>query len=175
MKPAKIIRRFLTPGFVVSGLCWLRYRCMVSPRSEVELSRFLSIGRGTQIGSFCKIKSAEGPLEIGSGVLIAVGCFITSDRGGVTIGDHAMIGPSAAIVGNNYRYDRLDVPICRQETTSKGIRIEGNVWVGANCVVLDGASIGSGAIISPNSVVSTKIPANAIAQGNPAKVVFTRR
>ena len=50
-----------------------------------------------------------------------------------------------------------------------------NVWIGSGCVILDGATIGSGAIITPNSVVSSKIPENAIAQGNPAKVIFTRR
>ena len=36
MKPAKIIRRFLMPSFVVSGLCWLRYSAMVSPRPGIE-------------------------------------------------------------------------------------------------------------------------------------------
>ena len=45
----------------------------------------------------------------------------------------------------------------------------------AGCCLLDGAHIGSGAILAPNSVVSAPIPANAIAQGNPAKVIFTRR
>ena len=45
----------------------------------------------------------------------------------------------------------------------------------ATVVVLDGAAIGDGAIVAPNSVVSTRLPANTIAQGNPARVIFTRR
>ena len=86
-----------------------------------------------------------------------------------------MVGPNACIVGNNYRYDRLDVPICLQEKTSKGIRIGDNVWIGAGAVVMDGARIESGAIIAPNSVVAGKVPKDVIVQGNPARVVFTRR
>jgi acetyltransferase-like isoleucine patch superfamily enzyme len=87
-----------------------------------------------------------------------------------------MIGPNCSIIGNNYQYDRLDVPIRLQEKVSpKGIRIANNVWIGAGCTLLDGADIGPGCIITPNSVVSSKLPENSSAQGNPAKVIFTRR
>ena len=84
-------------------------------------------------------------------------------------------GPNVCIIENNFHYDKLDVPIYQQEKTSKGIDIGDNVWIGSGCAILDGATIRSGAIITPNSVVSSKIPENAIAQGNPAKVIFTRR
>ena len=86
-----------------------------------------------------------------------------------------MIGSNSSIIGNNYHYDSLEIPICQQEKTSKGITIGNNVWLGSGCVVLDGTHIGNGVIITPNSVVTTNIPENAIAQGNPAKVIFTRR
>lgn len=163
------------PSFLVTIVYALKYRCMVSPRSEVELSPFLTIGKGTQISSFCKIKASDGPLRIGSNVAIGTNCFISSDKGGVSIGDDCMVSPNVTIIGNNYRYDRLDIPIRKQEKTSKGIRIGANVWLGAGVAVLDGAIIGSGAIVAPNSVVTTEIPENAVAQGNPAKVIFTRR
>ena len=69
-----------------------------------------------------------------------------------------MVGPNSSIIGNNYRYDQLDVPICLQEKTSKGIQIGENVWIGAGTVVVDGARIESGAIVAPNSVVSGRVP-----------------
>lgn len=176
MRLGTVVRRFLTPGFVVTAHAMLKYRCLVSHRAEVEITRFLSIGRGSIVSSFTKLKSAGGPLTIGRNVEIASSCFLSSHTNGVSIGDDCLIGPNVTIVGNNYRYDRLDVPIRLQEKVSpKGIRIAANVWVGAGCVILDGADIGSGAIIAPNSVVSGRIPENAIAQGNPAKVVFVRR
>jgi acetyltransferase-like isoleucine patch superfamily enzyme len=63
-----------------------------------------------------------------------------------------------------------------QGTESKGpIRIGNNVWIGVGSVILDNAEIGDGVIVTPNSVVSGRIPANAIVQGNPAKTVFIRR
>jgi acetyltransferase-like isoleucine patch superfamily enzyme len=171
----KLVKRFLVPSVAVTGYYWLKYGCMVSPRAEVDWSANLDIGKGTQVASFVKIKASDGPLRIGRHASVGSNVFISSHSGGVTIGDYCMISPNVSIIGNNYRYDDLDTPICMQEKTSKGITIGDNVWIGAGAVVLDGSKIGSGSIVGPNSVVSGVLPENSIAQGNPAKVIFTRR
>lgn len=170
------LRRFLTPGFVVTLQALLKYGAKISPKAEVEITPNLRLGKRSVISSFVKIKSKDGPLHIGNDVDIASFCVITSHTAGTYIGDDCLIGPNVSIIGNNYRYDRLDVPIRLQEKTStKGIRIASNVWIGAGCTILDGADVGAGTIVTPNSVVSSKLPENSIAQGNPAKVIFTRR
>jgi acetyltransferase-like isoleucine patch superfamily enzyme len=176
MKLGIVIRRFLVPGFVTTLRAYLKYGCMVSPKAEVEITPLLKIGRKSIVSSFTKLKATEGPLEIGAHVEISNGCVISSHHAGTRIGDDCLIGPNVSIIGNNYRYDRLDVPIRLQEKVSpKGIRIGDNVWLGSGCVILDGADIGSGTIVTPNSVVSHPLPENSIAQGNPAKVIFKRR
>ena len=176
MKIGTVLRRFLTPGFVVTLRGYLKYGCLISPKAEVEITPHLSIGRQSVIGSFTKVKATDGPLTIGRNVEVANGCVITSHTAGLVIGDDCLIGPNVSILGNNYRYDRLDVPIRLQEKVSaKGIRVGDNVWIGAGCVLLDGADVGPGSILTPNSVISGRIPENSIVQGNPAKVIFTRR
>ncbi len=176
MKITIILRRFLTPGFVTTLHGYWKYGCMISPKAEVEITPNLKIGKKSIVSSFTKVKSEAGPLHIGSHVEISNGCVISSYDKGTMIGDDCLIGPNCSIIGNNYRYDQLDVPIRLQEKfAAKGIRIGANVWLGSGCVILDGADIGSGTIVTPNSVISHKIPENSIAQGNPAKVIFTRR
>lgn len=175
MNLAKALKRFLVPSVVVTVVYLIKYKCKVSPKSEVDLSNLLIIGKGTQISSFCKIKVTDGSMVIGENVSVATGCFISADMGGVEIGEYSMIGPNVTIIGNNYKYDRLDVPVCLQEKTSKGIKIGRDVWVGSGTSILDGAQIGDSVIIASNSVVSSKIPAHSIVQGNPAKVIFKRR
>ena len=175
MKIKKIVQRFLVPRSLLSLYYFYKYRCMVSPRAEVEFSPLLTIGRRTQISSFCKIKATDGPINIGKNVSIATGAFISSHTSGLRIGDDCLIGPNVTIVAGNYRYDSLDTPIRLQGHTSTGIEIENNVLIGAGAVILDGARIREGVIIAPNSVVSGNTPENVIIQGNPAKVVFTRR
>jgi acetyltransferase-like isoleucine patch superfamily enzyme len=86
-----------------------------------------------------------------------------------------LISPNCTILTTNYMFDRLDVPVQEQGIMSKGVRIGNRVWLGSNCVVLDGAEIGDNVIVSAGSIVSGQIPPNSIVQGNPAKVIFTRR
>jgi virginiamycin A acetyltransferase len=58
---------------------------------------------------------------------------------------------------------------------SKGdILIKNDVWVGANCTILDGLTIENGAIIAAGSVVVKNVPAYAIVGGNPAKIIKYR-
>lgn len=170
-----ILRRFLVPSFVVTILYWLKFRAFVSPRAEVEYDPSLVIGKGTRIGSFTKIKTTYGFMKIGANTSIATGCFFGSHVGGLHIGDDCLISANVSIVASNYRFDDLDTPIYKQGHTSKGIKIGDNVWIGSNCSILDGAEIGDGSIISANSTVSGTIPANSVAQGSPASVIFTRR
>lgn len=176
MRASVALRRFLVPRALVTFYYLARHRAMVSPRAEVDLSTHLSIGRKSNIGAFVKLKASEGPVHIGARTDIGTGCFIGGHRNGIRIGDDCLIGPNVSIVGVNYRYDRIDIGFREQGYSSAGPTIIGNnVWIGVGAVVLDGARIGDGAIISPNSVVSGAVPANAIVQGNPAKIVFTRR
>ena len=50
-------------------------------------------------------------------------------------------------------------------------RIEDDVWLGANVVVLKGVTIGKGTTVAANSVVTKSIPPRVIAAGVPARVV----
>lgn len=52
-----------------------------------------------------------------------------------------------------------------------GITIGDNVWIGGNCVVNPGVTIGDNAVIGSGSVVTKDIPANAVAAGNPCRVI----
>ncbi|MBN1493538.1 MAG: acyltransferase [Candidatus Omnitrophica bacterium] len=175
MNIKKFAQRFLIPQWLTSLIYFLKFRCFISHRAEVELSSNLMIGKNTFVSSFTKIKATDGTIEIGENTSIGVSSFISSGKKGLKIGDKCLISPNVSIVAGDYRYDRIDMPILEQEKTSKGIVIGGNVWIGAGAVILDGASVGAGSIITPNSVVSSTIPDNSIVQGNPAKVIFTRR
>jgi acetyltransferase-like isoleucine patch superfamily enzyme len=175
MKLGVALRRFLMPAPVVSLVCFARFRARVSPRAEVELSPGLKLGRGSQIASFCKLKATLGRLEIGNDTSIATGCFLAGNTGGLLIGDDVLIGPNCTIVSGRYVYDDMSRPIRLQGNRSTGTRIGNNVLLGAGVVVLDGADIGDGVIVTPNSVVSGRVEANTVVQGNPARVVFRRR
>jgi acetyltransferase-like isoleucine patch superfamily enzyme len=169
-----MVRRFFLPAPLVSVIAWLKWRARVSPRAEVEVSSNLTLGPGTTVSSFAKIKSSQGALVTGRECGFASGCFVAPGPGGISMGDEVICGPNVVIIAMNYRYQSLRVPFARQGVTSLGVRIGSNVWIGANSTILDGAEIGDNSIVVANSLVNRRFPANVIIQGNPAKVVLQR-
>jgi acetyltransferase-like isoleucine patch superfamily enzyme len=61
-----------------------------------------------------------------------------------------------------------------ENTISKEVVIEDDVWLGYNVIVLPGVTIGKGSVIGAGSVVSKDIPPYSIAIGNPARVIKKR-
>jgi acetyltransferase-like isoleucine patch superfamily enzyme len=58
---------------------------------------------------------------------------------------------------------------------SKGdIVIKNDVWIGVNSTILDGITIGNGAVVAAGSVVTKSVPPYAIVGGNPAKIIKYR-
>lgn len=51
------------------------------------------------------------------------------------------------------------------------IVIHNNVFVGARTTIMPGVTIGENSIIGANSLVTSSIPENVVAAGNPAKVI----
>lgn len=56
-------------------------------------------------------------------------------------------------------------------TTARPIRIGSNVWIGFDCCVLPGVTIGDGAIVGARSVVTADVEPYTIVAGNPARLV----
>lgn len=108
----------------------------------------------------------------------------TNNEAKVTIGSFCSIARNVSMQSFNHRLDQVSTYFMGQnlfsydvklDTTQKGdITIENDVWIGAHCVILSGAHIGTGAVIAANSVVAGYIPPYAVAAGSPAKVIKYR-
>jgi acetyltransferase-like isoleucine patch superfamily enzyme len=121
------------------------------------------------------VQSKEGDIEIGVSVSVGANSTIVS-WSGIRIGDGALIAGGCSLSAGRFDFDDLTRSIAQQDSYSTGpIVIDENVWLATRVTILDGVHIGKGSIISAGSVVTGNIPPGAVAHGNPAKVVFTRR
>ncbi len=58
---------------------------------------------------------------------------------------------------------------------SKGdVRIENDVWLGANATIMSGVTVGNGAVVAACAVVTKNVPPYAILGGNPARIIRYR-
>jgi acetyltransferase-like isoleucine patch superfamily enzyme len=92
----------------------------------------------------------------------------------LVIGDDVLLGPNVTIVTSNYGLDDRERPISEQTWRESDVVIGRRSWLAANVVVLPGVTIGEGAVIAAGAVVTSSIPAFAIAGGVPAKVIKLR-
>ena len=119
-----------------------------------------------------KLVVARGArLEIGAGTRVHGTCIHAAER--VTIGRSCLIAANTQIIDSSGHDLSFPDVSQRIHTTgrTKPVVIGDNVWVGANCIILPGVSIGEGSVIAAGSVVNTNIPARVVAGGNPAVVL----
>lgn len=65
--------------------------------------------------------------------------------------------------------------LVRNHTVARGdVVIGSDVWLGSQCVIMSGVSIGHGAVVAAQALVSKDVPPYAIVAGNPARVVKYR-
>lgn len=145
----------------------------VSAMADIEASTRgtrISVGAHSMIDSFVKIKPAggEGDVTIGTHVYINSGCVLYTGNG-VTIGNNVAIAANCVFAPVNHAYADKDHLIREQRflPSKGGIIIEDDVWIGAGCVLLDGAVIRKGAVIGAMSLVRGEIPAYTVWAGNP--------
>jgi virginiamycin A acetyltransferase len=135
------------------------------------------IEKGVVIDSFVKIKpvGGMGDVLIGEGSYINSGVVIFSGNG-VQIGKNVLIAPACVLVPVNHEYREKDKMIVAQGfmPSRGGIRIEDDVWIGANCTILDGTVIHQGAVIGANSLVSGELEPYCFYAGNPLKQIGRR-
>lgn len=115
------------------------------------------IGNNVSINSDCHI-GAINDIVLGNGVLIGSKVLIT---------DHSH--------GRSDFQSLVDLPVERELFSKGPVLIGDNVWIGEGVAILPGVQIGRNAIIGANSVVTTDIPANVVAAGNPAKIIRNLR
>jgi len=133
------------------------------------------VGEGSHILRDSVLETGQGGnIVIGADTFLHPRCQVMAYKGAVTIGDHVAIAPNCAFYAYNHGIQAGEL-IKRQALESRGgINIGNGAWLGFGVIVLDGVSIGEGAVIGAGSVVTEDIPANAIAVGNPARVVSER-
>lgn len=152
----------------------------VSEMASIEDSikgSLLKIGDFTMVDAFVKIKFAGGlgDVTIGNHCQVNSGVVMYSGNG-ISIGNNVLIAANTTIAPTNHAYERRDIPIREQrfKDSKGGVVLEDDVWVGANCVLLDGAVLSRGSILAANSLLRSVTEEYGIYAGSPARLIGRR-
>lgn len=163
-RPQWWIRIFM-PFYIKRGKGSVIYR---SVRKDIVPFNIFVLGSKSVIEDYSVINNAVGNLVIGSNTRVGIGNTII---GPVTISDNVNIGQNVTISGLNHNYEDPSKTISEQGVSTMPIKIENDVWIGANSVVLPGVQIGNHSVIGAGSIINKDIPPYSVAVGNPARIV----
>ena len=166
----------LGPGSTVVEAAQL-YDCVIGEAVRVEIGSLvahLSAGARSWIGAetLC-CGRGEGRIVLGEDAYVGFRCLLDW-TGGLTIGSSVQIsGPSSAF----WTHSSLEQAAAGLTYESSEGRFEAPIvigdhaYIGGNCTIYPGVTIGEYAVVLPNSAVSEDVAPHTMVGGVPAKVV----
>jgi maltose O-acetyltransferase len=117
-------------------------------------------------------------IAIGAESFVNVHCVFL-DSATIQLGSHVLVGPGVHLLTASHPLaaaDRIIAPELRRpgqapyRTQARPIVVGDRAWIGAGSIVLPGVTIGENSIIGAGSLVSSDIPADCLAFGQPCRV-----
>jgi acetyltransferase-like isoleucine patch superfamily enzyme len=145
--------------------------CLLDAKGDTNAG--IAIGAGTFIGRNTILSCKNGDIVLGEGTNVGFNCEIFS-AARVELGARTLVAAYCYIIGGDHEWKDATRSVLDQERRATGVTIGAGAWLGAGAKVLDGTHIGADAIVGAGAVVTSDVPALAIAVGVPAKVVGSR-
>lgn len=124
---------------------------------EIDKDAEFRLGKKVQNRGVLYIGCKErGKLHIGEHCFFNMNASITCMKE-IMIGEYCKFGNNLVIVDHDHNTSGQG-----EEFPAKPIKIGNGVWVGANCVILKGVTIGDNAVIAAGSVVRKDVPADCV-------------
>lgn len=134
----------------------------------------LEIGNSSTIldWAFLQLTKPHPKVLIGDRSVIGRHTLITA-KNLICIGNDVLIGSYVQVIDHNHGF--APGRTIREQRAVMGKVVIGNdVWIGAGAKILSNVTIGDGAVIGANAVVTRDVQANAIVAGVPAQVLRYR-
>ncbi len=167
-------------GFLVVSFEWVMSCILSLPRYRIciflktSLLSFMGASFGEKVVIYPGVWITPGRgLVVGDEVDLAKDVLITTS-GGVSIGARTLIGYRSQIISSNHSIPPIGQPFPISGDLHSPVIIGQDVWIGANCVITPGVTIGEGAVVAAGSVVTKDIQKNSIVGGVPAKFIKMR-
>jgi acetyltransferase-like isoleucine patch superfamily enzyme len=169
-----IWRRIYFTARLASDVSDMDFSVQCDGRVHVSGTANIKLEKRCRLGMDVELRTVDaGRIHIGEDTRLNRGCTLTA-YAQIRIGDFTIIGEFVSIRDANHGLKRGE-PMRYQPHTCEPILVGRDVWIGRGSCILPGVTIGEGAVIGANSVVTRDVPDFAIAAGVPAKVIKMRQ
>lgn len=124
------------------------------------------IGGDTRTILFAK---GNGKIHIGNECGISNSTIFACDS--IILGTHILVGGGTKIYDTDFHWTDFDKRMNVAGGKTSPVIIKDGAFIGADCIILKGVTIGERSIVGAGSVVTKSIPDGEIWAGNPAKFI----
>ena len=129
----------------LDGFCWIAQGCSIANSHNLSIGKGFATSRNVMIDAL----------------------------GGIEIGDETGIGPNSVVLALEHRMISKGGPFGAAARRLTPIRIGSRVWIGANCFIKAGVTIGDDAVVGACSNVIDDVPKSGRVIGSPARPYIT--
>ena len=122
----------------------------------------------------CVYLEARNPgalISIGDGAILNNNVAVIAEHKTISIGRHVLIGTNVEIIDSDFHGLKPDDRGSSPSDRAGDVVVGDNCLLGSNVQILKGVTIGENSVVGNGAVVVDDIPPNAVAVGNPARVV----
>jgi acetyltransferase-like isoleucine patch superfamily enzyme len=168
----KLFSLLIAGGFARFGRhTTIMYPLRLCGEEKISIGNRVTIGAGSWLQALPCDSGSSQTITIGDGTSIQEFCVVSAVRG-VVLEDSVLLARNVYISDHIHAYTRAGAPILSQGVDKvKPVRIKSGAWLGQNVVVCPGVTIGRGAVVGANSVVTEDLPDFSVSVGAPARVV----
>jgi len=149
----------------------LMYPIRLNGEERIAIGDQVFIGSGSWLQTLPDGENKTVAVSIGKGTSFAGACVISAVRG-VTLEENVLLARNVYISDHIHKYTDTGVPVIAQGMDKiLPVLIKRGAWLGQNVVVCPGVTIGAGAVVGANSVITKSIPDYCVAAGAPARVL----
>ena len=181
---SKVTKSSIGPGCIIArGSRVLRStlgeKCEVGRRVNIKGSTLCGFNgvaprarlKNVSLGVYSYISKETSLVDISIGKFCSIGKGVKNH-----LGNH----PSRVFVSSHPAFYSPNAPtgsFVKDEyfkEFGKNVSIQNDVWIGSGALLMDGVTVGNGAIVGARSVVTKDVPPYAIVGGIPAKIIRYR-
>lgn len=157
-----------------------KYTRFITLPQELRMARSIEIGRYCRMGRYLLLRCYEagyGKPLLKIGDRVNIGDYTTiSCCNKIIIEDNVRMGRMVIITDNSHGHtDSIEElilnPIDRPLVSKGPVVIEECVWIGEKVSIMPNVTIGKGAVIAANAVVTKSVPPYSIVGGCPARIL----
>jgi acetyltransferase-like isoleucine patch superfamily enzyme len=158
---------------LIGSRCWFDRGVVLDGFSLSDDGVGISIGDGFEAREYAILEAHRGSITIGNDCFVGQHCVLYG-QGKLVMGDHVMIGAGTVVIPSQHVIRSTSMPMKHQGEVSRGIVIQDDVWIGANCTILDGVVLETGTVVAAGAVVTHRVPAYSVVGGVPARLIKMR-